>query len=517
MDILAVGVLVIFFTIILGLLLSRGNVEAVRANWSERRCEPGVMFAGFMYKPSDIPTSASQFAIDNFQFCMKSLAQSVINELMGPIFGLFKGTLDSAKSAGSSLNGIRTMMANIAGGFSGAMEGFMGVYNRAMMQTVRVSSQLKMAYNRMLGITLSSFYAGLSTLFAGLNMFSFIVKVIMIIMGILLAMIIILIFVLFPVMPIIMSVIAVLISVMAVFTGVIGSEINGMSNGFCFAGETLVEMNDGSIKQIQEVQLGDILKGNSVVKGTLKFSGKDVELFNYRGIKVSGEHLVYDEDAGRWVKVMDTKSQIVTSEDFIYSLVTSDNRIATINYDFHRIIFADWEEFSDDGLSREWHRFVQEALRVPGKLRRGPGGSAHLNANVRVKLIKSVDGRYGGTGFCSISSIKIGDVIEDEDEAGTKRLTKVIGFYETIEESNHLVSEGVWRYRSNYWHQGYVSGFKGLASPNAKRHHLITTTGTYCINLGSSEFEYLIRDFTEMGVSNLKKASSSVVGLLNGK
>jgi hypothetical protein len=506
MDILAVGVLVIFFTIILGLLLSRGNVEAVRANWAERRCEPGVMFAGFMYKPADNPTSTSQFAIDNFQFCMKSLAQSVIDELMMPVFSLFKGVTDGAKSAGSSLNGVRTMMANITGGFSGVLDGFMEVYNRTMMQTIRVSSQLKMAYNRMLGIVLSSFYAGLSSLFAGLNMFSFVVKVIMIIMGIMLALIVILIFVLFPFMPIIMSVIAVLISVMAVFAGVIGSEINGMAGGFCFAGGTFVQMFDGSVKSISEVKLGDILYGNSVVKGTLKFSGKNVELFNYRGIKVSGEHLVYDEGNKKWMKVMDTNSLSDSCEEFIYSLVTSNNKIPVINAKYEQIVFADWEEFSDDAVTREWHHLVQDALHIPGKLRRGLSGSAHLNDNVRVKI---------GEELIRIASIKIGDEINDVDEKGTLCKTTVIGIYETNDDNKHLVSEGVWRYSSNYWHQGYISGFRGLASSNGKRYHLITTTGTYVINLGSSEFEFTIRDFTEMGVPNLKKVSSIVVDLLN--
>ncbi len=511
MDILAVGVLMVIFTIILGLLLSKGEVQAVRANWSQRRCEPGVMFAGFMYKPDDNPSSAAQFAIDNFQFCMKSLAQSVIDELMGPVLGIFKGVTDGAKSAGSSLNGVRTMMANIAGGFSGVLDGFMGVYNRTMMQSVRVASQLKMAYNRMLAIILSSFYAGLSSLFAGLNMFSFVMKVVMIILGILLALFIILIFVLFPFMPLIMSVIAALLSVVAVFTGVIGSEINGMSNGFCFAGGTFLQMADASIKPIREVKLGDVLWGNSVVTGTLKFSGADVELYNYKGIKVSGEHLVYhttDSQKGRWMKVADTYSPSADKEEFIYSLVTSDNKISAVNSQCERIIFADWEEFSDPVVLREWHQLVQDALHIPGKLRRNSCGSAHLSENVRVKL----NGKP-----VSLRSIQIGDCIEDKDGNGESCITKVIGIYETMDESKWPVSEGVWRWSTNYWHQGYISGFRGLSSSNGKRYHLITTTGTYCINLGDSDLEYLIRDFTEMGVPNLKKVSSIVVNLLNRK
>lgn len=507
MDILAVGALVIIFTIMLGLLLSRGNVEAVRANWAERRCEPGVMFAGFMYKPANNPNSAASFAAENFQFCMKSLAQTVINELMMPIFNLFKGVTDGAKSIGTSLNGLRTIMANIVGGFTGVLDGFMNVYNRTMMQTVRVASQLRMAYNRMLGIVLSSFYAGLSALIGGLNMFQFVVKVIMIIMGIILALLIILIFVLFPYMPIIMGVLFAFIAVIATVSGIIGGEVYDMADSFCFAGETMIQMNDGSVKKISEIRIGDVLYNNSTVTGLLKLNGTKVELFNYKGIKVSGEHLVYDAEKEKWMKVADTGSLSAGQEEFLYSLVTSDNKISVLNMKSERILFADWEEFSDDFVSREWHHLVQEALKVPGKLRRGPSGSAHLNANVHVKMNNLL---------VPISSVSIGDIIEDKDEKGHLRKTTVVGIYETWDETPHLVSEGVWRY-SGYWHQGYVSGFRGLASSNGKRHHLITNTGTYCINLGSSEFEYVIRDFTEMGAPNLKKVSSTVVALLNRK
>jgi hypothetical protein len=509
MDFLAVGMLVIIFTIILGLLLSKGQVDAVKANWSERRCEPGVMFAGFMYKPDDNPKSAGEFAIENFQFCMKSLVKKVIEELMQPIYSLFGGVVAGAKSAGSSMNGIRTIMGNVAGGFSNVLEGFMGVYRRGMMQAVRTAAQLKMAYNRMLGVVLSMFYAGLSSFFAGLNMMSFVIKVVMIILGILLGLVIILIFVLFPFMPIIMSVIAVLISVVAVFTGVIGSEINGMANGFCFAGDVLVKMKDDSEKPISEIKLGDLLHENSKVMGVLKFNGNNVELFNYKGIKVSGEHLVYCENR-QWMKIIDTNSPLAEKEEFIYSLVTENNRIPIMSdkANAEPIIFADWEEFSSDNLLHLWHTKVQDALHIPGKLRRGPNGAAHVGG----KTIINVNGSP-----LAMSSVSIGDYVDDYDQInGQKRQAEVIGIYETNDEARGLLSAGIWKWENGYWHQGAVreGGFRSLMD-NGKRYHLITSTGTFLVSLGDASSEYLVRDFTEMGVTNLKINSSMVVDALN--
>ena len=507
MDVLAVGMLVIIFTIIFGLILSRGQIDAVKANWAERRCEPGVMFAGFMYRPDGHPSSATAFAAENLQFCMKSLVQSIINELMHPIYSAFGGAVAGAKTAGSSLNGIRTIMGNVAKSFTNVLEGFMGAYRRGMMQAVRTAAMIKMAYNRMLGVVLSTFYAGLSAFFAGLNMMSFVIKVVMIILGILLALIIILIFVLFPFMPIIMTVVAVLVSVVAIFTGVIGAEIYDMTDGFCFAGGTLVKMEDGSHKQISNVQIGDSLWGGASVTGALKFSGANVELFNYKGVKVSGEHLVHHENS-RWMKIIESGAEACGQEEFIYSLVTANNRIPIIGESNELINFADWEEFSDDNTTHEWHVRVQDALSVPGKLRRGPSGAAHLAGKVMIEI----DGH-----LIPISSVKIGDHIKDYNVVTKEyRTAKVMGIYETNEGSIWPLSQGVWKWSGHYWCQGHMreSGFRALVD-GGKRYHLITSTGTFAVNLGDSSLEYIIRDFTEMGIANLKNTSSSVVVALN--
>jgi hypothetical protein len=507
MDVLAVGMLVIIFTIIFGLILSRGQIDAVKANWAERRCEPGVMFAGFMYRPDGHPSSATAFAADNFQFCMKSLVQTIINEIMHPIYKLFGGVIAGAKSAGSSLNSVRSILGNVAKGFTDMLQGFMGVYQRGMMQALRTGAMLKMAYNRMLGIVLSVFYAGLSTFFAGLNMMSFVIKVVMIILGILLALVIILIFVLFPYMPIIMTVIAILVAAVATFTGIIGAEIYDMADGFCFAGDSLVKMNDGTSKPISEINIGDVLWKGGAVNGTLKFSGADVALFNYKGIKVSGEHLVHHENL-RWMKIIQTGAPSCGKEEFIYSLVTDNNRIPILGESGETINFADWEEFSDDSILREWHAYVQDALKIPGKLRRSPSGPAHLAGKVMVQRADQ---------YIPVSSVKIGDLINDYNcQENQYRNTKVIGIYETNEYANRTLSEGVWKWCGHYWSQGNVreSGFRGLID-EGKRYHLITSTGTFAVNLGDSSFEYLIRDFTEMGVTNLKNTSSAVVAALN--
>jgi hypothetical protein len=155
-----------------------------------------------------------------------------------------------------------------------------------------------------------------------------------------------------------------------------------------------------------------------------------------------------------------------------------------------------------------WHKNVQDALHIPGKLRRGPNGAAHIGG----KVIVNTNGVPS-----SISSVSIGDYIDDYDEInGEKRQAEVIGIYETNEDARSLLSAGIWKWENGYWHQGSVreGGFRSLID-NGKRCHLITSTGTFLVSLGDASSEYLVRDFTEMGVSNLKKNSSMVVDALN--
>ncbi len=493
---MAVLLLVIVFTIGFGLVFSRAQVDVVKRTWDKRRCEPGVIFAGFMYKPDGDTRSAPAFAADNFNFCMKLLVKSVIDKAMEPVMGQMKDAMGIAGTAHNNVNGIRSTIGNIIGSFSEVISGFMGIYNRAMMQSARVMTHIRMAFNRMFATLTAAFYAGLSSLFAGLNMFQFIIKVIMIILGIMLGLLIVLIFVLFPFFPLIMSVIGFITAAVVIFTGVVSSEVGDMASGFCFSGDTLVQMADGTQKPISTISVGDQLKGGGCVEGTLVFDGSGVDLFNYKGVRVSGEHLVFDTN--RWKKVSDTSAIPITDkESRIYSLVTDNNRIQIASSSGEDILFADWEEFTgiDPDMTATWHKYVQDALRVPSNYRGSATGSAHLSETASV---------YVNDKQVFIKDIKIGDMIRDRSASNT---TRVLGIYKCQEESSLPMSQGTWRWAGTYWRQGFTSGFESMNVNGDSRYHLITESGTFTVYVGD---DYIIRDFTEMGIAALKKVSGEV-------
>jgi hypothetical protein len=509
MDGLAVVLLIVFFTIIFGLLFSIGEVEKVRSNWAEHRCKPGVMFSGFLYKPDNDTRSSSEFAMDNFSFCMKSLAQSVMQGIMAPIFNSFKSLVGNAESAAGSVNNMRFGMGNMFGGFTSIINGFHHKFQAAGMQFMRISNHLKMSFNRIFGIILSMFYAGLSSFIGSSNLIAFIIRVIITILLIILAVFIILIFVLFPFMPIIMSVMAVIAVIVTVFTSIVVGALSDIQDGFCFAPETMIIMRDGSMKPINVIKVGDILKGGIVVEGALEFDGTDVHLFDYKGVHVSGEHIVRDSRRG-WVKISDLRLSLAYKQTRIYSLITSNNRIPVHGQDNSIIEFADWEEFPDDSsISHGWHELVQAALKIPVKDRRSPTASA-------ASIDESVYVQLSNGDRVPINSVKIDDWIADKDNNGTLKYVRVIGkcLRDVEETTTSQLSPGIWLWSNNKWIQE-DSGI-GDEAKNNMRYHLITTSGTFIVFLSeSAQSSICIRDFTEVGICELKKMSSDVVNMLN--
>ena len=114
----------------------------------------------------------------------------------------------------------------------------------------------------------------------------------------------------------------------------------GGGNGGCFLKGTQVIMADGSTKAIDKVDLGD-----NVAKGGKVFAvGRflNTELYDYKGIKVSGSHMVNED--GIWMRVRDTKHGKSLGNDLntVY-VFGSENRRILIN----DILFTDYFEVNE--------------------------------------------------------------------------------------------------------------------------------------------------------------------------
>jgi len=111
----------------------------------------------------------------------------------------------------------------------------------------------------------------------------------------------------------------------------------GGGGGGCFLKGTLITMLDGTRKPVEQVDLGNKVAIGGKVFATGKFLVEN--LHDYKGIKVSGSHMVNEDN--KWVRVEDSKhgKPLGDDEHTVY-VFGSENRRILIN----GILFTDYFE-----------------------------------------------------------------------------------------------------------------------------------------------------------------------------
>jgi len=114
----------------------------------------------------------------------------------------------------------------------------------------------------------------------------------------------------------------------------------GNSSGGCFLRGTLITMLDGTKKPVEQVDLGNEVAIGGKVFATGKFLVKN--LHDYKGIKVSGSHMVSENN--KWVRVEDSEhGKLLGNEEHTVYVFGSENRRILIN----DILFTDYFEVNE--------------------------------------------------------------------------------------------------------------------------------------------------------------------------
>jgi len=114
-------------------------------------------------------------------------------------------------------------------------------------------------------------------------------------------------------------------------------DLNPISG--CFVEGTMIEMADGSEKEITSINVGEKTRGGTV---HAKMEFMPQVIYNYKGVLVSGSHWVLEDN--QFIAVEDSKHGIITDTiEPVYTFKTSDHRIW-----IKGIEFGDFETGSDD-------------------------------------------------------------------------------------------------------------------------------------------------------------------------
>ena len=112
----------------------------------------------------------------------------------------------------------------------------------------------------------------------------------------------------------------------------------------CFEINTKIELENGFLKPIGDVQLGDTIKGGKVLSVRMAYAS---DMYRYLNTMVTGSHAV--KENGEWKRVKNSELAVAVPGEFIVvSLITSNHRIFSYGNEF-----SDEAEWGDNGLWSE--------------------------------------------------------------------------------------------------------------------------------------------------------------------
>ena len=471
------------------------NIEPIKADWENQKCSPAVMpFAGFINKgPND---SAFEFTGKNFTGCVQSILTNVIAYAFQPIYYIMKNLTGSLSELINSMNSMRAMFDKIRVSIKEFSTETMGRTLNITMPIVQTIITVKDMGAKMVGTLTASLFTLYGSYLTLQSLFAFILQLITTILIILVAMIIgFLIISFIPIfgswaIPVAATNIAIMIAILipTIMVQIFMSNVLQLSSESlpsvpsCFAGETILEQRHSiNKKTIADIEIGDVLKGGEIVTAVMKFSSKGQAVYEVNGVKVTGEHRIFDNTLG-WIKVKNHPDSVMISdfnEPFVYCLGTNKK-----TFKIGDQLYSDWDDI-DERVFRNLKKFCSEIYN-------NKDIHTYLDNGITASsLIKLDDGES-----IPITDIKIDDILTNG--------VKVLGVIK-IDATN---IRGVYKYKYNH---KTISGFniniclgeRDLSTEliDCREKHLyqlLTDTGYFMANgITIRDYNYGIDKYTE--------------------
>jgi len=351
------------------------NIEPIKADWENQRCNPAVMpFAGFINKGAN--ESNLEFTGKNFTGCVQSILTNIIAYAFQPIYYIMKTLIGSLSELVTSMNSMRAMFDKIRISIKDFSTETMGRTLNITMPIVQFIITIKDMGAKMIGTLTASIFTLYGSYLTLQSFFAFTLELLTIILIALAAtiagLIIANVFAFGALSGVIALNTAIMIAILipTVMVQIFMSDVLKLSSKSlpsvpsCFSGHTLIELDcddsnsnsNSNKKTIEDIEIGDVLKGGEIVTAVMKFSSKDQDIYELKGTIVTGEHCVWHNTLG-WIKVKnhpDSLFIIDFEEPFVYCIGT-DEKTFTINGQ----LYSDWDDI-DKKVYKCLHRFCSE-------------------------------------------------------------------------------------------------------------------------------------------------------------
>jgi hypothetical protein len=272
------------------------SLQEIKANWPDYRCNP-------LYMP------LSDNIEEDFTYCIQNMQTSYIGYLLQPITFITSYIGDLLSNITGEINDIRAMFYKVRTFISSIVQSVFGTFLNLVIEFQKITISIKDLMGKTIGVMVTLMY-----------MVDGSIK-----------------------------------TMNSTWNGPPGQMVQAL--GKCFHPKTLVAMQNGETKPIEEIQLDDILSDGSRVEALLKIKNTDNEFF-YEvpskcgpAIFVTGSHLIKRKKDIEKAKEMESKETFVLVKDFELAKPSQkyNDSFCCLITDTHTIpineyIFWDWED-----------------------------------------------------------------------------------------------------------------------------------------------------------------------------
>lgn len=329
--------------------------EEVANDWSNQRCNPKyIPFAGYITHPDG--TTPFDYTAENFQYCIQSIENDVTGSAVQPFSYLINASTGMLNMISETTQKIRDFLNLLRQRLRAFAEDVLHRILNVMIPLQTIIMALMDSFHKIEG----TMTAGLYTMLGGYYTLQSLMGAIVELMVKMLIVMVILIAGLWAVpfswpaagaaSSVFLAISIPLTIIVVLLTEVLHVKSSGIPK-LCFDKNTLFTMNDGQIKKIIDIQVGDLLENCVMITAKFKIDASSQRMFILNNVIVSESHIIKYMD--QWIPVRDhplakelLKDETKDPNPFIYCLNTSTKEIA-----INGLVLTDWDEIYDDTLT----------------------------------------------------------------------------------------------------------------------------------------------------------------------
>jgi hypothetical protein len=348
--------LLIIITTILFLIISYCyvmiNIKPIADDWTNQRCYPSnIPFAGLIAKPEG--STIAEYTSENFTYCTQNILSSITGIAVEPITFTVNALKEVANGIKDAIQDIRGMFDKIRTYFQSISEEIMGRIMNVMIPLQQIIISFKDFMMKIQGTMTAALYTSMGTYNTLQSLMGAIAQFIIIIL--IAIAVIVAIFWLTPFTigaaiagtATFMLIAIPMAIILAFMTNVLHIQTNlSIPSIKCFDKNTLIKMNNNSIKKIKDICVGDCLINNNEVTAIICVETKGSIMYYLNNVLISDSHIVnYNNN---WIPVSKHPNAILCSdytEPYLYCLNTTNKEII-----INEIIFTDWDEIYDKDI-----------------------------------------------------------------------------------------------------------------------------------------------------------------------